>query len=144
MENQKFKPLIGKMFYVIWIPTSILLLTCTFFCLFEPIALLILLPTDLFTFYFFISPLFAYAELRESSLFVKFGFFMKKEIPYISIRGISKENKFYADSMLSIKNSLNHINVKYNKFELVSISVADNEKFVEELEKRYLTYKANQ
>ena len=136
MLNQKFKPLFDKKFCWIWIPTLLMLAAGTFLAAGAPIALCILIITDVFTLYFIISPLFAYAELRENSLFVKFGFFVTREIPYIKIRGISKEHKLYADSMISIKNSLDHVNVKYNTFDVISISVADNDSFIKALEAR--------
>ena len=79
-----------------------------------------MIPADLFVLYFIISPLFGYVELREDSLFIKFGFFMNREIPYPKIRGTSFEHKFYSDSMLSLKNSADHVNIKYNTFDIKS------------------------
>ena len=138
MDTKRFKPKIDKMFFWITIPTAVLLVGMTVgFAFLSPLSVLfVMIPTDLFTFYFLISPLFGYAELREESVFIKFGFIMKREIPYSKIRGMSFERKFYADSMLSLKNSLDHVNVKYNTFDLVSISVNENEEFVTELLKR--------
>lgn len=104
--------------------------------LFDAVTLFFTVPVTLFVFYFLITPVFGYAELRESALFVKFGFFLAREIPYEKIRGVQKARKFYSDSMLSLKNSLDHVNVKYNKFDILSVSVTDNEDFMAELEKR--------
>lgn len=134
MQNEKFKPLIDKLFYIIFIPTSALLLLATAFACFAPVALLIMLPVDIFTFYFMLSPLFGYAELREDSLFVKFGFIMKRDIPYEKIRGVKKERKLYSESMTSLKNAVEHVNIKYNSFDVITISVVDNDKFIEKLQ----------
>ena len=136
LKIKRYKPLIDKLFYIILIPTLALLVGCTVIAGFEPVALFIMLPVDLFCLYFLISPLFGYVELREKTVFVKFGFFMKKEIPYSKIRGIVKVRQIYADSMMALKNSLTHINIKYNTYDLVSVSVKDNDGFIAELNAR--------
>jgi hypothetical protein len=118
------------------VPISIVMLGVTVLSFFEPTALFVMLPVDIFTFYFLFSSLFGFAELREKSLFIKFGFILKTEIPYSSIRGIAKDRKFYSDSMLSLKNALSHVNIKYNKFDLVTVSVKENDEFIEELTRR--------
>ena len=41
---------------------------------------------DLFTFYFLITSLFGYVQLKENSLFIKFGLILNKEIPYDKIK----------------------------------------------------------
>ena len=138
MPNQKFKPLIDKLFYIIWIPTSALMLVATAFAIFEPITLWIMLPTDAFVFYFLLSSLVGYVELRENSIFIKFGFIIKREIPYDKIREIKKERKVHSESMLSLKNSMEHVNIKYNYFDVITVSVVDNDKFIRELEARRL------
>lgn len=136
LENRRYKPLIDKMFYLIWVPISIVMLGVTVLSFFEPTALFVMLPVDIFTFYFLFSSLFGFAELREKSLFIKFGFILKTEIPYSSIRGITTDRKFYSESMLSLKNALSHVNIKYNKFDLVTVSVKENDEFIEELTRR--------
>ena len=136
LENRRYKPLIDKMFYLIWVPISIVMLGVTVLSFFEPTSLFVMIPVDIFTFYFLFSSLFGFAELREKSLFIKFGFILKTEIPYSSIRGIAKDRKFYSDSMLSLKNALSHVNIKYNKFDLVTVSVKENDEFIEELTRR--------
>ena len=110
---------------------------------FEPVILWGVLPADLFVAYFLISPLFGYVELRQDTVFVKFGFILKREIPYKSIRGVSRERKFYSDSMLALKNSLEHINIKYNSFDMVSVSVVNNELLTERLEARRAACREN-
>lgn len=134
--TKRFKPHIDKLFWIIFIPTSILLIALTAVSAFEPMALILTLLVDIFTLYFLSSPLFGYVELREETLFVKLGFLMKREIPYSRIRGVSRERKFYSDSMLSLKNSFEHINIKYNTFDLLTVSVVGNEELCEEIEMR--------
>ena len=63
-------------------------------------------------------------------------FFMKREIPYSKIRGVEKARRFYSDSMLSLKSSLDHLNIKYNTFDIMSISVVESDGFVRELSER--------
>ena len=134
MKRKRFKPLVDKLFWIIAIPTAVLIASATALAALAPTILFVMLPIDLFVVYFLISPLFGYVELRETAVFIKYGFFMKKEIPYVSIRGVSAERKFYADSMLSLKNSFDHLNVKYNTFDLTSISVVGNDELKRALE----------
>lgn len=136
MENKKFKPLLDKMFFMIWIPTSILLLVVTMLSFVDLLALVFMLFIDAFIGYFLVSPLYGYVELREQTVYVKLGFIVEREIPYSKIRGVSKERKFYADSMVSLKNALEHVNIKYNKFDLLSVSVVGNDELMKEIEAR--------
>lgn len=134
--NKRFKPKIGKTFYVIWIPTVLFLFVMTAVSLVAPLAFVILLLTDALTLYFLLTSLFGYVELRDDAVFVKFGFIAKAEIPYSTIRGVTKERKLYADSIMSLKNSLDHVNIKYNRFDIVSVSVTDNDELISEIEAR--------
>lgn len=134
--NKTFKPKIDKLFYFIFVPTASVLLAATVIAAFEPVSLAIIIPVDLFSFYFLLSPLFGYVELREDELFIKFGFFQKSNIPYKKIRSLEKERKFICDSMLSLKNAMEHVNIRYNTFDLVTVSVKDNDELIRELEER--------
>lgn len=136
MQNGVYKPLVDKMFYFITIPTVILLAAVMLLAIDAPIMLLVMIPVDLFTAYFIVSPLFGYVVLKEECVFIKFGFFLTRDIPYAKIRGVEKTRKWYSDSMLSLKNSMDHVNIKYNKFDIVSVSVRDNDGFLEELKSR--------
>ena len=136
MENKIYKPKIDKLFWLIWIPTSVFMILMTVFAFFEQAALFIMIPTDIFTFYFLVTSLFGYAELRDDVLFIRFGLIMTREIPYSKIRGLVKERKFHSESMMSLKNALEHVNIKYNTFDIVSVSVVDNDGFIEELNAR--------
>ena len=136
MENKRYKPLIGKTFWIIWVPTLTLLLCATALSAVSLGAILIMAATDAFVLYFLFSSIFAYAELREHTLYIKFGFIIKREIPYNKIRAIIKERRFYSESMLSIKNSAEHVTVKYNKFDTACVSVVNNDEFIAELRAR--------
>jgi membrane protein YdbS with pleckstrin-like domain len=136
MKVKRYKPLIDKYFWIIWIPLSILLLITTIISFSEIVALIIMIITDIFTYYFMISSLVSYVELRKDTLYIKYGFILKREIPYNKIRGIEKERRVITYSMLSIKNALEHINIKYNKYDMTTISVVGNDELIEELNKR--------
>ncbi|MBQ8302707.1 MAG: PH domain-containing protein [Clostridia bacterium] len=136
MENKRFKPLVDRLFWITLAITLILLATMSAVVCFSPAALFIIIPVDLAVVYLLLTSLFGYVELRESSVFVKFGLIMKREIPYGKIRGAFKERKLYSDSMLSLKNALEHVNIKYNSFDVTTVSVVDNESFCKELEAR--------
>ena len=136
MEFKRYKPLVDKLFYMILIPTVIFLSVPTVTSFAVPAALIICLFVDLVTVYFIISPLYGYVELREESIYIKFGFLLKKEIPYSKIRGVSRERKWYSDSMMSLKNAFDHVNIKYNRFDVVTVSVVDNDGLERELLRR--------
>lgn len=138
LKNKRYRPLIDKTYVCIWAFTLALTLSGVILACFEPMALFIMVPTFLFVLYFLISPLFGYVELREETVFIKFGFFLEREIPYSKIRGVTKERKFYSDSMLALKNAMEHVNIKYNTFDLLSVSVADSDSLIDELNKRKL------
>ncbi len=134
MKTKRYKPLVDKLFFIIFIPTAFLMVGLTIFACFEPTALLIMIPADLLTFYFLLAPLFGYAELREKSLFIKFGLILKREIPYSKIRGVIKEQSFISETMLSLKNSFEHVKIKYNTYDVITVSLVENDEFIKELE----------
>ena len=136
MENVRFKPQIDRLFWFIWIPTVILLAVGTVIAYTSAVALLIMLATDIFTLYFLISPLFGYVELREQTVYIKFGFFISREIEYSSIRTVNIERKWYSESMLSLKCAYEHVNIKYNSFDVVTVSVESNADLAAELDRR--------
>ena len=134
MDKKRYKPLVDKLFFIIFIPTFILIASFTVIpAIFAPKTLFITVPILLFTLYFLISPLFGYAELREDGLFIKYGFFLKKFIPYNKIRSVEKKKKFYSESFMSLKHSFEHLDIKYNSFDVTSISVKYNDEFTESL-----------
>ena len=133
METKRFKPLVDKLFFWIWIPTILLLAVATVISACGTLAIIIMIAADLFCLYFLVSALFGYAELRETTLFVKFGFIIKREIPYYKILSMKKERKFYTETMLSLKNALDHVTVKYNHYDFIAISVVDLDEFISEL-----------
>ena len=136
MENVRFKPRIDRLFGFIWIPTVILLAVGTVISCSSVVALLIMIATDIFTLYFLISPLFGYVELRRQTVYIKFGFFMSREIEYARIRAVDIERKWYSESMLSLKCAYEHVNIKYNSFDVVTVSVDGNAALVAELDFR--------
>ena len=137
MENKRYKPKVDKLFYLIMIPTAVVVLAPVIICgILVPTTLFITVPVLLLTTYFLITTLFGYAELRESSLYIKYGFIMSKEIPYDKIRGVEKERSIISTSTLSIKNALDHVNIKYNRFDVTTVSLDDNDDFINELNKR--------
>ena len=133
MNTKRYRPLIDWTFWLILIPTMLLLIVATVFAALEPTALFIILPVDLFSLYFLVSPLFGYVELREDTLFIRYGLMLKKEIPYAKIRKVERDKKFYSESMTALKLSLDHVNVKYNSFDVTTVSVKDNEGFMNDL-----------
>ena len=143
MKNRRYKPLIGMTFWAILVITLILLTAATVCASFDFLALCIVIPVDIFTLYFIVTPLFGYVELREESVFIRFGLIVTREVRYDSIREIVKDHKLYANSMMALKNSLDHVDIKYNRFDVYSVSVVDNDSFIRELEARVTKIKAS-
>ena len=131
MKNERYKPKVDKLFWWLFSLTNgVLLAILVPTTIDAPTTLFINLPIFLFTNYFFISSLFGYVELRERELFIKYGFFLKRSIPYAKIRSLQKERKFYTDSILSLKNAMEHVNIKYNSFDVTAVSVTDNDALI--------------
>lgn len=133
---RKFKPLVDKLYYIIMIPTVTLLVVLTAVAAISPVSLLASIPVDLFVIWFFVSPLFGCVELRENSLYIKYGLILKKEIPYDKIVRVEKERRFYSESMMSLKNALEHVNIRYNRYDLTCVSVVGNDELIEEIDRR--------
>ena len=137
MEAARYGPKLDKLYRILLALTSALCLpTVIITALSAPLTLTLTLPVTLFAGYFFVSPLFGYVELRQSTVFIKYGFFLKKEIAYSSIRSLEIQRRFYSDSMLSLKQAMEHINIKYARFDITSVSVTDNRRLLEEIEMR--------
>lgn len=136
MNNKIYKPLVDKLFIATLAIVAVLLTVMTVISAMFPISLVVTLPIDFSIFYIIISPLYGYVELREKSVFIKFGFFLKKEIPYSKIKDVKSDRKFYSESMIALKNAVEHVNIRYNKFDVVTVSVVNNEAFVAELKER--------
>lgn len=137
METKRYKPLVDKAYWIIFIPTVILISAMTVLSAFSPAILFVTIPVDLAVLYFLFSPIFfGYVELREYTLYIKYGAVLKKEIPYEKIRAAEKDRRFYSESMMSLKNSFEQVNIKYNAFDITTISVVGNDDFIEELTER--------
>ena len=134
--TKRYKPLIDKLYWILFISTNIL---CAFIivlpCLLSSPSFIYSIPITLFINYFLVSPLFGYVELRESEIFIKYGFILKRSIEYKKIRTISKQRKWYSESMLSLKSALEHVDIKYNSFDITAVSVKDNDDLIREIEK---------
>ncbi len=139
MENKVFKPKIDKLFWIILVISSVIMLALTalsFVPQWNTLAFVITALSDIFIVYFLISPLFGYVEMRERTLFIKFGFILKREIPYEKIRKLKVGRGIYSESMLSLKNSLEHVNIYYNSYDVATVSVKSSDRFIEELKAR--------
>ena len=137
MEIKRFRPLVDKLNWIIFgiVATILLGLTVWVFLFPEPVAIGLTIFIDLAILYLLLSPLFGYVELRENTVFIKFGLIMKKAIPYTAIRRAEKVIKITADSLISLKTAFEHINIKYNRYDVVSVSIKDGDEFIAELEK---------
>ena len=137
MENKRFKPKFDKLYYIpIAIVATLIIGEAIVFLILHEASAFIMIPIALFVSYFFFSPLAGFVELREETVFVKCGFFIKREIPYKSIRRIEKQRQIYSESIVSLKNALEHIDIRYNTFDVLTVSVVDNDALISELNSR--------
>ena len=137
MESKRYKPMLDRMFYILTSITFLIVATPTVVCgILAPSTLFIMIPICLFTAYFFVTTLFGYVELREDTVYIRYGFIMKREIPYSKIRKVEKEKRVISPSVMSIKNSLEHVNIKYNTFDITTVSVKGNDELIRELNER--------
>jgi len=133
---KRYNVAIDKLFFIIWIPVSVIMISLTILSFTEVLAFILLILLDLFVFYFLFSSLCGYVEIYDNYLYIKFGFIIKRKIEYKDIRDVIKERKVYSTSYLSLKNALEHIVIKYNKYDDVTISVKENDDLINELKKR--------
>ena len=131
MEEKVFKPLVDKVYLSLLAFTlGVMLALTVLLALKAPISLISLVPIDLLVLYLVVSPFFGYVKLGEDRLYIRFGIILKREIPYDKIRSAEKVRKFYSDSMLSLKTAMEHVNIRYNSFDIVSVSVVGSDSLV--------------
>ena len=131
MEIKRYSPKVDRYYIGIAILANLLVVVPTLIVSFFDVSgLYILIFTLLFVNYFIFSPFFGYVELREDAVFVKYGVFLKRTIPYSKIRGVALDRKWYSESMLSLKCAIDHVNIKYEGYNVTSVSVKDNGAFI--------------
>ena len=134
---KKYKPLVDKLYWIVALPLLSIMAAATVFGAFtSPIVFALLLVMDAAIIYLLLSPLFGYVLLCEREIVIRFGFILKKRIPYDKIRKTEKVRRFYSDSMLSLKNATEHVNIRYNSFDVVSVSVVGNDDLIAEISTR--------
>ena len=132
----KFKPLVDKLFWIISIPTVFLTTVALIISIVDTVALIITASVEIIILYFLLSPLFGYVELREECIFIKYGLFLSKEIPYSSVRTVKKARRWYSYSMMSLKNAIEHVEIWFNRFDTTDVSVVNNDLLIEEINNR--------
>ena len=140
MEKKKFRPLVDKIFIISEIVCLLCLVAMTLLAGRSLVAIIIVFLVDAAVLYLLISHFFGYVELREETLFIKYGIFLKKEIAYKDIRKITKERKLYSDATVSLKCAVEHINIKYNSFDVTAVSVVGNDELIAELNARRASF----
>ncbi len=137
MKPERYKPKLDKLFWILMSVTNIIIvIPIVVTAVLHPATLYLLVPIFAFVNYFFISPLFGYVDLGESEMLIKYGFFLKRTIPYDRIRALVLENKWYSHSIMSLKNAFEHVEIKYNRFDFTCVSVTDNAGFIVAVKER--------
>ena len=133
---KKYKPKVDKLFYIMLvvinvISLAILIIPQLFYLSFESFIFSIIVI--LFINYFLISPLFGYIEIRETSIFIKYGIILKKEIPFNKIKKLELKKKWYSDSIFALKCSIEHVDITFNSYDKTCVSVKENDIFIEDV-----------
>lgn len=133
---KKYKPKVDKLFYIMLvvinvISLAILIIPQLFYLSFESFIFSIIVI--LFINYFLISPLFGYIEIKETSIFIKYGIILKKEIPFNKIKKLELKKKWYSDSILALKCSIEHVDITFNSYDKTCVSVKENDIFIEDV-----------
>ncbi len=138
MRKKRYTPLIDRLFWIVlFITLPIIVVLTIAVCLFPvPLAICIVCITNLLILYLQLSPLFGYVEFEEKHVLVRFGLLMKRVIPYTEIRSAEKKRQISSDSIISLKCAIEHVNIKYNTFDVLTVSVKDNDALIAELEER--------
>ncbi|MGM9969290.1 MAG: PH domain-containing protein [Anaeroplasma sp.] len=136
---KRYKPKIDKLFYILLIIVNtlllaILLIPILVFNSFEglPFTIIVVLFVD----YLLLSSIFGYVEIKENLICIKYGLILKKEIPFNKIKKLEIKRKWYSDSLLALKNSIEHVDITFNSYDKTCVSVKDNYAFVEEVKKK--------
>ena len=127
------------MYWITAIPTNLIVMALVILAAVDaptPVLIAVAVVTFIFVNYFLLSPWFGYVELRENEIFIKYGILLKRSIPYSDIRAVEVGRGVLADSIVSLKNALDHVNIKYNAFDVTTVSIKNRESFVRELELR--------
>ncbi len=132
----RYKPKTDKLFWWMLVIVNAICLPMLALGFFNTVSLVFAVLLLLFVNYFLLSPLFGYAELREEDLYIKYGLFIHKTIPYKNIRTAEIKRSVISEAVLNLKLSLEHTLIKYNKFDFTIVSVTDNRAFAEELMKK--------
>lgn len=90
----------------------------------------------LLIFLMFISSASGYVLLKDDELYIRYGWILRKSIPYSKIIRLEKKRKWYTESIVALKNSFEHVDIRYNRFDVTCVSVKNNDLFIEELNKR--------
>ncbi len=139
--SNRYRPKIDKFFWWMLVIVNAVCLSLLVISIFDPISFFCTVPIALFCNYFFISPLFGYAELREDHIFIKYGLILKKSIPYKRLRSVEIKRGIISEAVIDLKLSLEHIVIKYNTFDFTIISVKENQFLIEELREKMKQYK---
>lgn len=133
-EVRRYRPKVGGLYFAIFVPTLTLILAVTVFAaIYDPFSLIVTAAVFLLILYFAVSPLFGYAELRDESLHIRYGFIMKVDIPYSKIRSVKRRRRAISYSTVSLKCDVEHIEIGYGSFDETTISLVDADEFVREL-----------
>lgn len=77
-----------------------------------------------------ISSLFGYARLEETTLYIRFGFFVHKKISYHRIKSMEKKKGYFRESLFSLNTSMEYIRIEYDENKFITVSIRNSEEFI--------------
>ena len=143
MSNQRFKPKFDKVYWVSFALSMVYIIAMTAISFMHLTVFWITGAVNLVLIWVLLSPWFGYVELREKTVFIRFGFLLHREIPYEKIRKTEKARHWYSESIVALKNAIEHVDIRYNSFDVVSVSVVENDALIEALAARIKAEKCN-
>lgn len=136
MQNQRFKPKFDKLYWLSLSLCAVYMIVMTAISVGSRPMMIITGSVNLVLLWVLVAPWFGYVELREDVIWIRFGFFLKREVAYASIKRMQKVRHWYSESMIALKNAMEHVDIRYNACDVVSVSVTDNDALIEAIEQR--------
>lgn len=138
----KYRVNIDKYYYITIVVVSLILLIPLILSIVAKRVWVILVVAFLIIFveYLLFSCFIGYAKLEEDHLVIRYGFIIKRRLPYEIIRGVEKKSSYFSESLISLKTTKNCVVVLFNTYDNTTISIKDEDDFIEKLLEKLKEY----
>ena len=136
MPKQRFRPKFDRLYWISFTVCAVYIVVMTAVSVGSVSMLCFMSAINAILVWVLAAPWFGYVELGEDAVLVKFGFFLKRVVPYADIRKMQKVCHWYSESILALKNAMEHVDIRYGACDVVSVSVTDNDALIAAIERR--------